>query len=157
MAKKKKKDKKAKNKKEVKFNLIESIQAVHFMYERKLDHTFSKFELSNEQFRILQILNEAPPEGLALKDIRESLPNQTSNATRLVEKLNAKNLLSKKNSRADKRSLKISLTPAGTETLTLAQNEISEVENQMKNVVKSKDEKTISAALLEISNALKQE
>ena len=84
--KKKKKNKKGKSKKDFKGNVIEAIQNVHFLYERKLDNTFSEFDLSNEQFRILQILSNGPTDGYSLRQIREALPNQTSNATRLVEK-----------------------------------------------------------------------
>lgn len=155
--KKKKKDKKDKAKKGNGLNLMDSIQSVHSLYEKKLDQTFSKFDLSNEQFRILQILNEAPEEGFTLKQIRETLPNQTSNATRLVEKLNAKKLLSKKSSKLDKRSLKITLTPSGNEALAMAQEQITSVENQIKNTLSAKHEKSLNTVFSEVTKILNQE
>lgn len=152
--KKNKKDKKEKSKKVVKANLLELIQAVNYQYERKLDSTFTEFDLSNEQFRILQILKDAPADGFSLRVIREMLPNQTSNATRLVEKLSSKKLLSKKSSRTDKRELRIKLTAQGNQILDNAQKKIDLLEAELSDSLKNKNAKLITDYLSTVSDKL---
>lgn len=151
---KKSKDKKKKSSKKFKGNLIETIQNVHFMYERKLDNTFAEFDLSNEQFRILQILNSAPNGEYSLKEIREALPNQTSNATRLVEKLRLKKLLVKKSSKEDKRALRISLTPEGISALEAAEDKIMSINSDLKKLIDAKSGKAALKVLENLSNLL---
>ena len=152
--KKKKKNKKGKSKKDFKGNVIEAIQNVHFLYERKLDNTFSEFDLSNEQFRILQILNNGPVDGYSLRQIREALPNQTSNATRLVEKLSVKKLVQKKSSKADKRELRITLTANGVSVLLNATMKIDNINTELESIFKSKNSKALIESLKNISDVL---
>jgi DNA-binding MarR family transcriptional regulator len=153
---KKNKDKKDKSKKVSKGNIMESIQHVHFLYERTLENTFNEFGLSNEQFRILKILQGAPDEGYTLRNIRESLPNQTSNATRLVEKLRVKKLLLKKSSRMDKRELRISLTPAGKQVLDDASLKINSLDQALSAGIKTKNAKGLFETLFNIAEILTQ-
>lgn len=155
MGKKKKKDKKKKSgKKEFHGDVIESIQGLHFLYERRLDDTFNEFDLTNEQYRVLKILSEAPPEGFSLKEIRLSLPNQTSNATRLVEKLRQKKLLTKKSFRGDKRELRISLTEEGSSVLASAENKIFLVNAELKSALSPKSGKNLLESIDRLSNIL---
>lgn len=155
MAKKKDKKKNKKNsKKGFKGDIIEHIQGLHFLYERRLDSTFNEFDLTNEQFRVLQILSSAPPEGLSLKEVRDSLPNQTSNATRLVEKLKIKKLLTKKPSKEDKRALRISLTESGSALLQEAENKTFQINAELKSALSPKSGKALNEALDRLRNIL---
>lgn len=151
--KKKKKEKKEKVKKLTSGNIIEGIQNVYFLYERYLEKTFHQFGLSNEQYRVLNILDSAPEEGYTLKHIRDLLPNQTSNATRLVDKLRSKKYLIKKTSRTDKRELRISLTDSGRQTLQMAQKSLSGFEIDLKKTIKSKNAVDFLETLNHITSA----
>lgn len=153
---KKNKEKKEKSKKVLKGNVMESVQHVHFLYEKALENTFNEFGLSIEQFRILQILQEAPEDGYTLRNIRESLPNQTSNATRLVEKLKSKKLLVKKSSRIDKRELRISLTALGSQVLADASQKIGALDEGINSGIKSKNAKNVLETLFNIAETLTQ-
>ncbi len=157
MAKKKKnkkKDKKEKSKKGFKGNLIESLENLQNLYLEKVDVAFSEFDLSSEQFRILSILSEAPEDGYSLRQIREALPNQTSNATRLVEKLRLKKFVTKKASRTDKRELRIALTVAGEEVHEQAGALIEEIDSSVNKGLKNKDAEVVIKALDKISASL---
>ena len=135
-------------------SVIGLMQTVQHLYERKLDHAFSIFGMSNEQFRILQILEGAPPEGFALKEIQKSLPNQTANTTRLVDKLNQKNYITKKSAKADKRELRINLTEQGIRALQDARAEIKQVEKKMSKSLKSKNVKLVVNELEKMKSVL---
>lgn len=154
---KKKKGKKKNEKKSFNGNIILSIQQTHALYEQKIEATFSKYELSNEQYRILQILSEAPENGYSLKQIREMLPNQTSNATRLVDKLRSKKLLSKKSARTDKRELRIRITEEGLLAFNNVVRAIGEIQEQISKNVSTKAGKSVVTALNSISEVLSQE
>lgn len=154
---KKKKGKKKSEKKSFNGNIILAIQQTHTLYEQKIEATFSKYDLSNEQYRILQILSEAPENGYSLKQIREMLPNQTSNATRLVDKLKSKKLLSKKSARTDKRELRIRITEDGLLAYNNVVRAIAEIQEQISKNIGSKTGKSAVAALNSIAEALTQE
>jgi len=155
--KKKKKDKKEKSKKGFKGNVIEAIQNVHYLYDRTLDKTFNEFDLSNEQFRILQIIFDGPEEGYALKQIREALPNRTSNTTRLVEKLRVKKMVQKKSSKSDKRKLKITLTSNGTVMLKEAKKKIDIINTELISILNPKNTRALMEYLKTISRVFKNE
>jgi len=153
--KKKKKDKKSKSKNSDKRTLIESIEALHFLFEKSVDDAFDQYDLSNEQFKILQILDAGPKEGYPLKQIRKSLPNQTSNTTRLVEKLRLKGFLNKKTSKLDKRELRVSLTSSGSDVLKNASLKIQEINENLRSVIKLKELPDLLKSLTALEKALK--
>lgn len=154
---KKKKGKKKNEKKSFNGNIILTIQQTHALYEQKIEATFSKYDLSNEQYRILQILNEAPENGYSLRQIREMLPNQTSNATRLVDKLKSKKLLSKKSARTDKRELRIRITEDGLLAYKNVGGAIGEIQEQISKNIGSKTGKSAVAVLNSIAEVLSHE
>ena len=154
---KKKKGKKKNEKKSFNGNIILTIQQTHALYEQKIEATFSKYDLSNEQYRILQILSEAPENGYSLRQIREMLPNQTSNATRLVDKLKSKKLLSKKSARTDKRELRIRITEDGLLAYKNVGGAIGEIQEQISKNIGSKTGKSAVAVLNSIADVLSHE
>lgn len=154
---KKKKGKKKNEKKSFNGNIILTIQQTHALYEQKIEATFSKYDLSNEQYRILQILSEAPENGYSLRQIREMLPNQTSNATRLVDKLKSKKLLSKKSARTDKRELRIRITEDGLLAYKNVGGAIGEIQEQISKNIGSKTGKSAVAVLNSIAEVLSHE
>ena len=153
---KEKKSKKSKKSVESTFkgDVMNAINEVKTVYDSKLEETFGQFDLSHEQYRILKILNEAPSGGYSLREIRESLPNQTSNATRLVDKLHGKKFLSKKSSAADKRQLKISLTQQGVSVLSETTSRISNMKNKVATSLSGKEGKVLQKNLEKLSLTL---
>jgi DNA-binding MarR family transcriptional regulator len=152
--KKKKKDKKEKSKKGFKGNVMEAVQNVHYLYDRTLDSTFSELDLSNEQFRILKILNDGAENGYTLRKIREALPNQTSNASRLVGKLHLKKMVQKKSSKSDKRELRITLTSIGADVFKAAKKKIERINAELESILKSKSATAMIENLDSISQVL---
>ena len=146
MAKKKNKDRSA--------DIINEIQAFHFYYERVFDRAYSSLGISNEQHTILDILKDAE-NGLALNKIQALLPNQTTNTTRLVNKLHGKKFLVKKSNPVDKRQLLISITPLGIEVCNLAEELILPINKKIKKGINSAADKSLLADLKALKKLLK--
>lgn len=72
-----------------------------------------KFDLSAQQFNILRIVKGQKGKPIPLKLITERMIDRMSNTSRLVDKLVAKDFLSKETNKLSKRQIDISITKKG--------------------------------------------
>ncbi len=72
-----------------------------------------QYDLSSQQFNVLRILRGSSPRPLNLLDIQERMMDRMSNATRLVEKLRQKGLLTRKQCDSNRRKVEIEITEKG--------------------------------------------
>ncbi|MFY0252516.1 MarR family winged helix-turn-helix transcriptional regulator [Chitinophaga sp. 30R24] len=77
------------------------------------NHTLKKYDLSSQQYNVLRILRGSKPQPLNLLDIQERMMDKMSNATRLVEKLRLKSLLTRKQCDSNRRKVEIEITEKG--------------------------------------------
>ena len=105
---------------------------------------FSEFGISPQQYNILRILRGAN-EALTMQTIKSRMIERAPNATRLVDKLCAKELLQRYPSEQDRRVVYAEISPQGQELL----NNISKSphQNWMKNI--SEDEAELLSQLLD--------
>ena len=82
----------------------------------KLNTIFKSFYLSHQQFNILRILNGAD-EPLKVQTIKERMVERSPNATRLMDKLCAKELINRIQCPDDRRVVHIIITKKGKELL----------------------------------------
>ena len=82
----------------------------------KLNTFFKSFDLSHQQFNILRILNGAD-EPLKVQTIKERMVERSPNATRLMDKLCAKELINRIQCPDDRRVVHIIITGKGQELL----------------------------------------
>lgn len=75
------------------------------------------FRLSPEQYNVLRILRGARERAVNLCEIQARMLDRMSNATRLVEKLRQKGLLTRELCSENRRKVDIQLTPAGLQLL----------------------------------------
>ncbi|TAE07717.1 MAG: MarR family transcriptional regulator [Bacteroidetes bacterium] len=78
---------------------------------------FKNFGLSSEQFNVLRILRGQHPKSLCLKEITARMLEKSSNTTRIVEKLVAKQYIKRDHSTLDKRELQILISEEGLRLL----------------------------------------
>ena len=71
------------------------------------------YGLSPEQFNVLRILRGANPDSLCVKDITCKMIDRNSNTTRILDKLESKGLIEKRQSEMDRREYRIYLSEAG--------------------------------------------
>jgi DNA-binding MarR family transcriptional regulator len=81
------------------------------------NQTLKQYDLSSQQFNVLRILRGSRPNPLNLFDIQERMMDRMSNATRLVEKLRQKGLLTRRQCPSNRRKVEIEITEKGLELL----------------------------------------
>ncbi len=79
---------------------------------------FKPFDISMQQFNVLRILRGQYPNAIMLSQISERMIDRMSNATRLVEKLRQKGLVSRKTNAKNRRQVDILITEKGLELLS---------------------------------------
>lgn len=79
---------------------------------------FKKFGLSNQQYNVLRILRGQHPKSVMLNQISERMIDKMSNATRLVEKLKQKQLVTREVNQKNRRQVDINITEKGLELLS---------------------------------------
>ena len=99
-------------------------------YDREVEVVMKPCGISLQQYNVLRILEDQDPNPLSLKAIQARLLNQTANATRLVNKLETKELLSVGHSKYNKKTFQIKLTTKGKELLDLIQQPLLAFDNK---------------------------
>ena len=73
--------------------------------------------ITAQQYNVLRILRGAGAEGLPTLEIAERMIEQTPGITRLIDRLEAKELVARERSATDRRCVYCRITPAGLELL----------------------------------------
>lgn len=83
----------------------------------KQAHFFKQYDLTPQQFNVLRILKGQLPGAASVNLIIERMLDKSSNASRLVDKLKLKGLVSRVQCKSDRRSVNVKITPKGLELL----------------------------------------
>lgn len=99
--------------------------------QAKHQEFFKTFGITGQQFNILRVLKGQHPKSISATEIKTRLLDRNSDVSRLLERLAAKNLLTKNTCPNDKRASDIFITEAG---LTLL-NEIDKIQKDIDSVL----------------------
>jgi DNA-binding MarR family transcriptional regulator len=94
--------------------------------EGKQMRLFKKYGLSQQQYNVLRILRGQHPQPVMLSQITERMIDKMSNATRLVDKLNKKELTTRRNNPNNRRQVEIHITEKGLELLKVIDTVLEE-------------------------------
>ena len=94
---------------DLRFNLLHTCSWVNNGMRKFL----KPYDVTPKQYNILRILKEHAPESLSIQQIREMLADKMSDASRLVDRLERKELLKKFPSDHDRRSNRARITGGG--------------------------------------------
>ena len=94
---------------DLRFNLLHSCSWVNNSMRKHLQ----PHGITPKQYNILRILNERAPDSLSIQEIRDMLADKMSDASRLVDRLEKKQLIDKFPSDQDRRSNRARITQAG--------------------------------------------
>lgn len=83
----------------------------------KHDSFFKDSEITIQQYNVLRILRGQHPNPCSIKLIKERMLDRMSDASRIVDKLNSKKLLVRRECPNDRRSVDIVITDKGLELL----------------------------------------
>jgi DNA-binding MarR family transcriptional regulator len=83
----------------------------------KYDLFFKNSEITIQQYNVLRILRGQHPSSCSIKLIKERMLDRMSDASRIVDKLNAKKLLIRRECPNDRRSVDVLITDEGLQLL----------------------------------------
>jgi len=106
----------------------------------KMNDLFKNFDVTRQQYNVLRILRGQHPGHASVLDIRERMLDKMSDASRIVERLRVKGLVTRAFGVKDKRSVEVTITQAGLELL----NQMDEHVNGMEDLLGHIDAAEIS-------------
>jgi DNA-binding MarR family transcriptional regulator len=88
------------------------------------------FKLSHSQYNALRILRGAGPEGLACQEVAQRMLTRDPDITRLLDRLEARGLVTRARDQKDRRVVTVRITPEGLRLLEALDQPIAEVDRQ---------------------------
>jgi DNA-binding MarR family transcriptional regulator len=104
------------------------------------------YGLTIQQYNVLRILKGQHPKKAKINDIIDRMLDKMSNASRLVDKLVEKKLVTRNECCADRRAVDVTITQAGLDMLT----QLEEIETSMERIMMNLTEQEAE----ELSNLL---
>jgi DNA-binding MarR family transcriptional regulator len=104
-------------------NILFTAGAIQHRSQRVL----AAFDLTLPQFNVLRILRGQHPSAIMVNQLIERMLDRSSNASRIVDKLLAKQLVDRTICNADRRAVDVKITEAGLQLLA----KIDQVEDQL--------------------------
>jgi DNA-binding MarR family transcriptional regulator len=101
---------------------------------------FKRFDISMQQYNVLRILRGQYPNPVMLSVITERMIDKMSNATRLVEKLRQKGLVSRELNPNNRRQVDIRITEKGLLLLKEIDDNFHVMEEKFKNITEEEAE-----------------
>jgi DNA-binding MarR family transcriptional regulator len=99
--------------------------------QQRLAAALKPFKLSHSQYNVLRILRGAGPKGLACREISERMITRDPDITRLLDRLEARGLLTRARDQKDRRVVMARITSEGQRLLEVLDRPIVEVDRQL--------------------------
>jgi DNA-binding MarR family transcriptional regulator len=108
--------------------IVLNVLLTQHLISEKMNEVLKPFDLSVEQFNVLRILRgqKGKPSNMCM--IQERMIAKTSNTTRLVDKLLAKELVTREVCEQNRRKMEISITAKGQSLLLELDNQFDAIE-----------------------------
>ena len=127
--------------------VINLIYTTSWMQGKQKD-IFKTFNITLQQFNILRILRGQHPNSTSATEIKARMLDKNSDVSRLLDRLLAKKLITKRVSPNDKRAADVNLTEEGLELLKAIDKKQSQIDNVL---LLNDEEATILSDLLDKS------
>lgn len=100
----------------------------------KYGQTLSKYNLTAQQYNVLKILHSAYPKTVTNSHIKERMLDRSSDITRIVERLLAKNFIARRRDQSNRRKVLIKLNVVGYHLMEKMNKEVQVFENLVKHL-----------------------
>ena len=97
----------------------------------RLGTLLKEYKLTTQQFNVLRILRGAVGSPISVKELTDRMIDKMSNASRLIDKLEKKELVVRTLSTVDRRRVDILLTEAGLEKVNKASIDVEAIIDEM--------------------------
>lgn len=125
---------------------IVNIIYTHGWLHQQHQALFKKYGLTTPQFNILRILRGQFPKPSTVNLLIERMLDKSSNASRIVDRLESKELVIRKQCPADRRAVDVFISEAGLEILEKMDNNLQNWESA-NNVLDNKESKELNRLL----------
>lgn len=95
---------------------------------------FKEYNLTSQQFNALRILRGQHPEAASVNLLKERMIDKMSNVSRIVDKLKAKELVTRVPCEHDRRQVDITITKEGLKLLKAIDGKMEKWEEQLYNI-----------------------
>lgn len=120
--------------------ILNLIYTGHWIEDRN-SQLLKEWGLTVQQFNILRILRGQMPNPATVKLLQERMLDRMSNASRIVDKLVAKELVHRCENETDRREVKITITSKGLDILTEIDKHIEKSELGIERISETEAEK----------------
>lgn len=107
---------------------------LNYEFKSRMQARLKVHGLTLEQFNVLRILRGQCGKPICLNDIQARVIERSSNISRIVERLESKQLLYKAKDNTDKRNLAVSITDLGLMKIDEASSAMRQVEAELLNL-----------------------
>jgi DNA-binding MarR family transcriptional regulator len=105
--------------------------------QTRQNQIFRTYDLTGPQFNILRILRGQYPKPATINLLIDRMLDKTSNASRIVDKLVAKGLVTRQPCEHDRRTVDVIITPAGLAVLTRIDEEEKDIHSGLINLTET--------------------
>ncbi len=99
------------------------IQTGHWVTDQ-ISLELKEFDITEPQFNVLRILQGRKGEPITVLEIQERMVQRTSNVTRIIDKLLAKDLVDRKECPSNRRKMDITITDKGVKFLSVLDKKV---------------------------------
>jgi DNA-binding MarR family transcriptional regulator len=111
----------------------------------KTNQALKKYDISSQQFNVLRILNGQKGKAITVQDVISRMLDKMSNASRLIDKLYAKDLVNRAVRPDNKRACDVTITEVGAELLDRMNRDVDMI--PYGNLLDSKENETLNLLL----------
>jgi DNA-binding MarR family transcriptional regulator len=111
----------------------------------KTNQALKKYDISSQQYNVLRILNGQKGKAITVQDVISRMLDKMSNASRLIDKLYAKDLVNRDVRPDNKRACDVTITTIGVELLERMNRDVDMI--PFGNKLNSEEAQTLNSLL----------
>ena len=139
-------------------SMVVDILQTAAIIDHKLNQLFRGFGLTHAQYSIMRVLQGATTTGLTIGDLKLNMIPTNSDITRLIDRLEQKKLVSRRNCENNRRRIYVNITGKGITLLDTIEPELNKTLNSFyKNVYSDQSAKSMSQQLRKIQQLERNE
>lgn len=114
---------------------------------RETANVLEPYDVTPQQYNVMRILRGAGDEGLPILEVANRMVERSPGVTRLIDRLEKKELLCRERSTEDRRQVKVTITDKGLDLLKLMDKSVIESNQKMMSGLSEKELEQLIALL----------
>lgn len=138
-----------------KHKVIVNLHFTQLAVTQRLNEVLKEFNVSLQQYNVLRILRGQHPNAASIGLIKERMLDKNSDVSRIIDRLNEKKVVIRKECKLDRRQKDVSISSKGMELLKAMDSGVESVEDAI-GAISEADAKKLNETLDEIRKNLRQ-